>query len=110
MSTQQESSSALGKEVEINPSPHPNKILPNGEPQENRHVCIHVRTDSNKCGPICESACTRESGMDGPYVFPDGKGKHTEKATPEPSWADVARRGHTSDIKGISNPQSFYKI
>jgi hypothetical protein len=49
MPTQQESRSVLGKEVEINQSTPPNKILPNGEPQENRHACGPVRTDSHKC-------------------------------------------------------------
>jgi hypothetical protein len=32
MPTQQESRSVLGKEMEINPYPPPNKILSNGEP------------------------------------------------------------------------------
>jgi hypothetical protein len=78
----------LGKEVEINPSPPPNKILPNGEAQANRPACEPVRTDSYTCEPICESARTREPRTDGPHV-PDDKGKRTAKATPAPSWADV---------------------
>jgi hypothetical protein len=96
----------LGKEVEINPSPPPNKILPNGEPQANRHACEPVCTDSHTAEPIC----TREPGADGPYVPPENRGKHTVKATPAPSWADVARRGKKSDRKGISNPHSFYEF
>jgi hypothetical protein len=100
----------LGKEAEIKPSPPPNKILPNGEPQANKPACKPVRTDSHRCEPIYESACTREAGMDGPYVAPEEKGKRTAKATPAPSWADVARRGQTSDRKRISNTHSFYEI
>jgi hypothetical protein len=48
--------------------------------------------------------------MDGLCVPPDDKGKHTAKATPAPSWADVVRRGQMRDIKGISYPNSFYEI
>jgi hypothetical protein len=110
MPTQQESRSVLGKEVEINPYPPPNKSLPNGEPQANRPACEPVCTESHTCGPIYESACTRGPGTDGQYVPPDDKGKRMTKATPAHSWADVARRGQTSDRKGISNPHSVYEI
>jgi hypothetical protein len=39
VSTQQESRSVLGKEVEIKPSPPPIKILSNGGPQANGPTC-----------------------------------------------------------------------
>jgi hypothetical protein len=32
------------------------------------------------------------------------------KATPALSWADVARKGHTRDRKGIGDPHSVYEI
>jgi hypothetical protein len=100
--TQQESRSVLGKEAEINSSPPPSKILPNGDPQENGPVYEHT--------PICVSESARTPRMYEPYDSPDNKGKRTSKATPAPSWDDVARRGQKSDIKGISDPHSFYEI
>jgi hypothetical protein len=43
--TQQESRSVLGKEVEINSSPPPNKILHNRDPQANGPACpMHLVT------------------------------------------------------------------
>jgi hypothetical protein len=108
--TQQESRSVLGKEVEINSSPPPNKILHNGEPQADGPTCEPVCAGAHTYTPICASASARDPGMYEPYISPYDKGKHTEKATPAPSWDDVARRGQTSDIKGISDPHSFYKI
>jgi hypothetical protein len=36
-----------------------------------------------------------------PYISPGDKGKHMAKATPEPSWDNVSRRGQTRDRKGV---------
>jgi hypothetical protein len=108
--TQQESRSVLGKEVEINSSPPPNKILHNGGPQANGPACEPVCAGAHTCKPMCASASVRDPRMYEPYVSPNDKGKRTAKATPAPSWADVARRGKTSDRKGISDPHSFYEI
>jgi hypothetical protein len=83
----------LGKEVEINSSPPPNKILPNGDPQANGPACEPVCAGAHTCKPICASASARDPRMYEAYVSPNGKGKRTAKATPAPSWADVARRG-----------------
>jgi hypothetical protein len=100
----------LGKEVEINSSPPPNKILPNGDPQANGPACESVCAGVHTCKPICVSASARDPRMYELYVSPDDKGKRTAKATSAPSWADVARRGHTSNIKGINDAHSFYEI
>jgi hypothetical protein len=108
--TQQESRSVLGKEVEINSSPPPNKILHNGDPQADGPAYEPVCAGAHTYKQICASASAREPRMYEPYVSPDNKGKRTTKATPAPSWAGVARRGQTSDRKGISGPHSFYKI
>jgi hypothetical protein len=108
--TQQESRSMLGKEVEINASPPPSKILHNGDPQVDGPACEPVCAGAHTCKPICASASARDPGMYEPYVSSCRRGKHTAKATPAPSWADVARRGQTRDRKGISDPHSFYEI
>jgi hypothetical protein len=110
VTTQQEFRSVLGKEVEINSSPPPNKILPNGDLQANGMACEPVCAGVHTCKSICVSASARDPRMYKPYVSANDKGKHTAKATPAPSWADVARRGKTSDRKGISDPNSFYEI
>jgi hypothetical protein len=107
---QQESRSVLGKEVEINSSPPLNKMLHTGDPQADGPACEPVCAGAHTCTPICASASSRDPGMYEPYVSPDDKGKHNAKATPVPSWAGVYRRGHTSDIKRISDPHSFYEI
>jgi hypothetical protein len=93
VSTQQESRSVLGKEVEINSYPPPNKILHNGDPQADGPACKPVCAGAHICKPICESASARDPRMYEPYVFPNDKGKRTTKAKPAPSWADEARRG-----------------
>jgi hypothetical protein len=102
VSTQQESRSVLGTEVEINSSPPLYKILHNGDPQADGPVCKPVCAGAYTNKPICASASVRDTGMYEPYISPDDKGKHTTKATPASSWADVARKGQTSDRKGIS--------
>jgi hypothetical protein len=108
--TQQESRSVLGKEMEINSSPPPNKILHNGDQQADGPPCEPVCAGTHTCTLICMSASARDPGMYELYVSPDDKGKRTAKATPEPIWDDVAIRGQTSDRKGISDPHSFYEI
>jgi hypothetical protein len=108
--TQQESMSVLGKEVEINSSPPPNKILHNGDPQADGMACEPVCAGAHTCKPICASASARDPGMYELYVYRADKGKRTAKATPAPNWDDVARRGQTSDRKWISDPHFFYEI
>jgi hypothetical protein len=71
--TQQESRSVLEKKVEINSSPPPNKILPNGEPHANGPACEPVCAGVHTCKPIGASASARDPGMYEPYVSPDDK-------------------------------------
>jgi hypothetical protein len=108
--TQQKSRNVLGKEVDINSSPPPNKILHNGDPQADGPACEPVCAGAHTCKPICASASARDPRMYEPYVSPDNKRKRTAKATPAPSWADAAKLGQTKDRKGISDPHSFYDI
>jgi hypothetical protein len=111
VSTQQESRSVLGKEVEINPSSPPIKILYNDGPQANVPTWEPVCACAHTCNPVCASASARNTGMHEPHISPDQtKGKRTAKATPELRWADVARKGQTRDIKGMVIPTLFTKF
>jgi hypothetical protein len=100
----------LEKEVEINSSPPPNKILHDGDPQADGPACEPVCAGAHTCKPICASASALDPGVYELCISPDDKGKRTAKATPEPSWADIARRVRTSNIKGISDPPLFMKF
>jgi hypothetical protein len=65
----------LGKEVDINSSPPPNKILHNGDLQADGPACESVCAGAHTCKPVCASASARDPGMYDPYVPPDDKGK-----------------------------------
>jgi hypothetical protein len=111
VSTQQESMSVLGKEVEIKPSPPPLNILSGGGPPASGPTCTNVCAGAHTCTPACASASARNPGMYEPYISPyHEKGKPTAKATPALSWADVARKGQTRYRKEMGSPHSFYKI
>jgi hypothetical protein len=108
VSTQQESRSVLGKEMEIDPSPPPNKILSNFGPQANGPACEPVCAGAHTCSPICASASVLNPEMYVSHTSPDNdKVKRTVNATPALSWDDVARKGKTRDIKGIGNTHYF---
>jgi hypothetical protein len=111
VSTQQESRSLLGKEVEINPSPTPLNILSGGGPPASGPTCKNVCDGAHTCTPACVSASARNFRIYEPHVYPyHNKGKHTAKATLALSWADVARKGQTRDRKEMGSPHSFYEI
>jgi hypothetical protein len=53
----------------------------------------------------------RKPGVCEPHFSPyHNKEKHTVKATPALSWADVAIKGQTRDRKEMVSPHSFYEI
>jgi hypothetical protein len=100
----------LGKEVEINSSTPPYRILHNGDPQADGPACEPVCAGAHACKPICASASALDPGVYELCISLDEKGKHTARATPALSWGDVSIRGQTSDRKGISDSHSFYEI